>query len=121
MAIGKGSTRWDQVVQTIRDVDRARDPRAGAQISMFRFGSGLAAVNGDFWRPDGARPAAHSTPGAVLAAEPARPAEPPLPRPIPTRSSVPHSKGSPNGSARPPRRPWSFFPTAVPATTIGPI
>jgi uncharacterized membrane protein len=85
MAIGKGSTRWDQVVQTIRDVDRARDPRAGAQISMFRFGSGLAAVNADFWRPEGAKPASQSAPGAVLAAEPARPPEPP---PAPTDSDT---------------------------------
>jgi uncharacterized membrane protein len=85
MAIGEGSTRWDQVVQAIRDVNQARDPRVGAQISMFRFGSGLAAVNGDFWRPEGARPASRTTAGAVLAAEPVRPGEP---APAPTDSDT---------------------------------
>jgi uncharacterized membrane protein len=85
MAIGKGSTRWDQVVQTIRDVDQARDPHGGAQISIFRFGNALAAVNGDFWRPEPARSAPRSTPGAVLAAEPARPGEP---TPAPTDSDT---------------------------------
>ncbi len=85
MAIGKGSTRWDQVVQTIRDVDRARDARDGAQISIFRFGNNLAAVNSEFWRPPGATMASRSTAGAVLAAEPARPGEPP---PAPTDSDT---------------------------------
>jgi uncharacterized membrane protein len=85
MAIGKGSTRWDQVVHTIRDVDRARDSRTGAQISMFRFGSALAAVNSDFWRPEEAKPSAGSTAGAVLAAEPPRRAEP---APAPTDSDT---------------------------------
>ncbi|HKI17293.1 MAG TPA: hypothetical protein VKA15_05415, partial [Isosphaeraceae bacterium] len=70
MAIGKDKTRWDQVVQTIRDAGQARDPRAGAQVSMFRFGSRLAAVDADLERPVGAEPAPSSAPGAVLAAEP---------------------------------------------------
>ena len=72
-------------MQTIRDADRARDPRAGAQVSMFRFGSRLAAVDADFWRPAGAEPAPRSAPGAVLAAEPPRPTEPP---PAPTDSDT---------------------------------
>ena len=72
-------------MQTIRDADRARDPRAGAQVSMFRFGSRLAAVDADFWRPAEAEPAPRSAPGAVLAAEPPRPAEPP---PAPTDSDT---------------------------------
>ena len=120
MAIGKDTTRWDQVVQTIRDADRARDPRAGAQISMFRFGSGLAAVSGEFWRPGGSQARARSAPGAVLAAEPPRPPSRRRPRPIPTRSWALHSKVSPSGSARPRRRPWSFSPTDAPATTTRP-
>ena len=56
MAIGKGATRWEQVVQTIRDADRARDPRDGAQVSLFRFGSRLAAVDADSARPADAEP-----------------------------------------------------------------
>jgi uncharacterized membrane protein len=82
MAIGKSSTRWEQVVQTIRDAGRARDPREGAQVSMFRFGSRLAAVNSELWRPAGGEPAIppQGTVGAALAAEPPRPAElPPAP------------------------------------------
>ena len=85
MAIGKEMTRWDQVVQTIRDGSRVRDPRAGAQVSLFRFGSRLAAVDADFGRPAEAKPASHSAPGAVLAAEPPRPTEPP---PAPTDSDT---------------------------------
>jgi len=85
MAIGKDKTRWDQVVQTIRDAGQARDPRAGAQVSMFRFGSRLAAVDADLERPVGAEPAPSSAPGAVLAAEPPRPTEPP---PAPTDSDT---------------------------------
>jgi uncharacterized membrane protein len=86
MAIGHGtSTRWDQVVQTIRQADLARDPRAGAQISSFRFGSGLAAVSGEFWHPEAARAPAGSMPGAVLAAEPPPNREPP---PAPTDSDT---------------------------------
>ena len=51
MAIGKGATRWDQAVDMIRDTARARDVRAGAHVSIFRFGSRLAAVDAEFWRP----------------------------------------------------------------------
>ena len=85
MAIGKDSTRWEQVVQTIRDAGRAREPREGAQVSMFRFGSRLAAVDADFGRPAVAEPAPRSAPGAVLAAEAPRPSEPP---PAPTDSDT---------------------------------
>ncbi len=85
MAIGKNSTRWEQVVQTIRDAGLAHGPRDGAQVSMFRFGSRLAAVDADFWRPAAGEPARHGAPGAVLAAEPARPSEPP---PAPTDSDT---------------------------------
>ena len=55
MAIGKEMTRWDQVVQTIREGSRVRDPRAGAQVSLFRFGSHLAAVDADFWTAVGSQ------------------------------------------------------------------
>ena len=80
MAIGKQSTRWDQVVQTLRDAEGTGDPRARAQISTFQFGSGLAAVHGDFWRPEKAKIARGSSAGAVLAAEAPRPGErPPAP------------------------------------------
>ncbi len=85
MAIGKEMTRWDQVVQMIREAGRVRDPRAGAQVSLFRFGSHLAAVDADFGRPAEAKPASRSAPGAVLAAEPPRPTEPP---PAPTDSDT---------------------------------
>ncbi|MFI5459342.1 MAG: glutamine amidotransferase [Isosphaerales bacterium] len=85
MAIGKDTTRWDQVVQTIHDAGQARDPRAGAQVSMFRFGSRLAAVDADLGRPAGAEPAPVSAPGAVLAAGPPQPTEPP---PAPTDSDT---------------------------------
>ena len=53
-------------------------PERGAQISMFRFGSGLAAVSGDFWRPAGgqdraaaARPARYWPPRPPRRGEPA--------------------------------------------------
>jgi len=85
MAIGKEKTRWDQVVQTIRDAGGARDPREGAQVSMFRFGSRLAAVAADFGRPAGTEPAPRGTAGAVVAAEPPAPTEPP---PAPTDSDT---------------------------------
>src|SRR5262245_1472739 len=81
MAIGQGPTRWDQVLQTIRDADEALDPRRGAQVSTFRFGGRLAAVNAGFWRQPGPQPTSRSAPGTVIAAEPPRPGEPP---PAPT-------------------------------------
>jgi uncharacterized membrane protein len=81
MAIGKGPTRWDQVLQTIRNAEEALDSRSGAQVSAFRFGSRLAAVNADFWRKPEPKPTSRSAPGTVLAAEPPRPVEPP---PAPT-------------------------------------
>jgi uncharacterized membrane protein len=85
MAIGKGSTRWDQVVKTIRDAEGARDIRTGAQISTFRFGSALAAVTGDFWRSDGADSPERNTAGAAVAAEAPRPGTIP---PAPTDSDT---------------------------------
>jgi uncharacterized membrane protein len=77
MAIGKGATRWDQTVNTIRDAANLRDPRKGAQVSTFRFGSRLAAVDPEFWRPSAADPEPRSAPGSVLAAEARRPTEEP--------------------------------------------
>jgi uncharacterized membrane protein len=74
MALGKGTTRWERVVQAIRDTG----PR-DAQVSVFRFGSRLEAVGPAFWNP----PATGSTPprpsGAALAAEPERAGPPPAP------------------------------------------
>jgi hypothetical protein len=84
MAIGKSSTRWEQVVQTIRDAGRARDPREGAQVSLFRFGSRLAAVDAEFGQPV-ADPAPRTAPGTLHAAELPRPGEPP---PAPTDSDT---------------------------------
>jgi uncharacterized membrane protein len=81
MAIGKSATRWEQAVQTIRDTGLAPDPRQGAQVSMFRFGSRLAAVNANFWRPEEAESGRASPAGTAVAAEPPRPTEPP---PAPT-------------------------------------
>jgi uncharacterized membrane protein len=85
MAIGKSSTRWEQVVQTIRDAGRARDPREGAQVSLFRFGSRLAAVDAEFGQPPVAEPAPRTAPGTLHAAELPRPGEPP---PAPTDSDT---------------------------------
>ncbi len=53
MALGQKSTRWEQVLATIRAADRLRDPSAAAQISVFRFGSKLAAVDASAWRDAG--------------------------------------------------------------------
>jgi uncharacterized membrane protein len=85
MAIGKSSTRWEQVVQTVRDTGLAMTARDGAQVSMFRFGSRLAAVDADFWRPAAAEATHSGAAGAVIAAEPNRPTEPP---PAPTDSDT---------------------------------
>ncbi len=84
MAIGKSSTRWEQVVKTIRDAGRG-DPREGAQVSLFRFGSRLAAVDAEFGRPAVAEPAPRGAPGTLIAAELPRPSEPP---PAPTDSDT---------------------------------
>jgi uncharacterized membrane protein len=81
MALGKGATRWDQVKTTIRDADRNRDPRAGAQLSVFRFGSRLEAVGAPFWLSGGSESAGPVAPGSVLAAEPV---PGPGPSPAPT-------------------------------------
>jgi uncharacterized membrane protein len=85
MAIGKDMTRWEQVVRMIRDADGTRGSDNGAQVSMFRFGSRLAALDAACLRPAGAEPALRSTAGAVLAAEPPRAAEP---SPAPTDSDT---------------------------------
>jgi uncharacterized membrane protein len=71
MAIGKRATRWEQSVRTIRDADRGRDPRLGAQVSLFRFGSRLAALDAGFLQPASGGASHGGAPGAALAAEPA--------------------------------------------------
>jgi uncharacterized membrane protein len=76
MALGKGTTRWEQVKQTIRDSEKGRDPRTGAQVSLFRFGSQLAAIPEPFWLPDRNDSSPGVAPGSALAAEPARNPEP---------------------------------------------
>ncbi len=53
MALGQKATRWEQVLTTIRTTDRLRDPSTAAQISVFRFGSRLAAVEPSAWREAG--------------------------------------------------------------------
>lgn len=83
MALGKGTTRWDQVVETIRSVDRKSDPVSGAQVSAFRFGSRLAAVDAPFWRPHEGPSAFHGQPGQALAAAPTPPVGD-APAPAPT-------------------------------------
>ena len=85
MAIGKGPTRWEQAVRSIRDADRARDARLGARVSLFRFGSRLAAVDAGFLHLEGAARPSRGEPGAVVAAEPPRHDEPP---PAPTDSDT---------------------------------
>lgn len=64
MALGKGTTRWDQVVRAVRD--SARDAGTAAQVSVFRFGGALAAVDAPLRGSSEPREAAG----------PARPAEP---------------------------------------------
>jgi uncharacterized membrane protein len=76
MALGKGTTRWEQVKRTIRDAEKGRDPRAGAQLSLFRFGSQLAAIAAPFWLPAREVSVPGAAPGAVLAAEPVASPEP---------------------------------------------
>ena len=73
MALGQGATRWEQVVQTIRTADRERDPRATAELAVFRFGSHLAAVEAPFWRPHEGQTALRGGPGEALAAPPLPP------------------------------------------------
>jgi uncharacterized membrane protein len=86
MAIGKGATRWDQSLDTIRAASRARDPRTGAVVSTFRFGSRLAAVDPAFMLPAGAElPSRGASPGTVVAAEASRPTDQP---PTPTDSDT---------------------------------
>ncbi|MDR3636297.1 MAG: hypothetical protein P4L84_21015 [Isosphaeraceae bacterium] len=73
MALGKGTTRWDQVVQTIRSIDKESSPLTSAEVSVFRFGSRLAAIDAPFWRPREASAVLRGLPGEALAA----PAAPP--------------------------------------------
>jgi uncharacterized membrane protein len=80
MTLGKGTSRWDQAVKTIRDADRPGDPKTSAQLGVFRFGSRLAAVEGPFWRPPAPSPKPTGA-GLAIAAEPQRPSAPP---PAPT-------------------------------------
>ena len=53
MALGQKATRWEQVLTTIRTAERLRDPSTAAEISVFRFGSRLAAVDRSAWREAG--------------------------------------------------------------------
>ena len=85
MAIGSGATRWNQAVDTIRGAQGAQGPRTGADVSTFRFGSRLAAVDAEFLRRAPAEPAPRGEPGTALAAEPPRPTEGP---PAPTDSDT---------------------------------
>jgi uncharacterized membrane protein len=84
MAMGKNATRFEQAVQTIRDTGATRGPHDGAVISVFRFGSHLAAVDPNFWRTreEGVR---QGTMGSVVAAEPPQSTEP---APAPTDSDT---------------------------------
>jgi len=79
MALGEsGNTRWDQVRKTVRSADERRDPRTGAQVDLFRFGSRLAAVDGPFWNgPEPPSPVPSNGPGTATAAAVARPDTPP--------------------------------------------
>jgi uncharacterized membrane protein len=56
MALGKSATRWDEALGTIRATERLRDPRTAAEVSVFRFGSRLAAVERSAWLGPGAEP-----------------------------------------------------------------
>ncbi len=76
MALGKGNTRWDQVVQTIRDAESTRDLRTGAQVSLFRFGNKLSAIDAPFWRPKVPLYSQGGGSGTVQAAEAPVAAEP---------------------------------------------
>lgn len=73
MALGEpGKTRWDQVLATLRDSERARDPRTGPQVGVFRFGSRLAAIEAPFWRSPEPSPPPRGGPGSAVAADPPR-------------------------------------------------
>ena len=85
MAIGKDMTRWQEVVRIVGDAGGARGSHDAAHVSMFRFGSRLAALDADFGRPAEAEPAVRSTAGAAQAAEPPRASVPP---PAPTDSDT---------------------------------
>jgi uncharacterized membrane protein len=92
MALGnkEGTSRWDQAVRAVRKADAGRDPRARANVSVFRFGSRLAAVGAplrEVGEPEPAAPPApapQAAPGSALAAEPVTPAPPAEPVAAPT-------------------------------------
>ena len=62
MALGEtNKTRWDQVASTARDAEAALPTSTAPQVSLFRFGNRLAAIDAPFWkRPE---PAATATEG----------------------------------------------------------
>ncbi|MEJ7636481.1 MAG: hypothetical protein WKF75_00450 [Singulisphaera sp.] len=76
MALGKGASRWERAVQTIRD----SGPR-DAQVNVFRFGSRLAAVDSLFGNPSelGSGSTSPGQTGSAVADKPARTAPPPAP------------------------------------------
>jgi uncharacterized membrane protein len=55
MALGKdGKTRWNEVVSTILDAEKAGSTDSQApEVGSFRFGSRLSAIDGPFWRGSG--------------------------------------------------------------------
>ena len=71
MALGKGATRFEQVVGVIRERGLSDDPKAGAQVSVFRFGDRLAAVDPASLHPETAADASTPRPdsGGALAAK----------------------------------------------------
>jgi len=69
MALGKGGdSRFDQVLKVIGEHGLTTDPNTGANVSIFRFGDRLAAIDPKILLPSTATPAASTTPGSVLAA-----------------------------------------------------
>ncbi len=85
MALGKDATRWNQALETIRTTASARNPRVAAQVSTFRFGARLAAVDPEFCRRAPAESAAGHEPGASPVAESGKAGEP---APAPTDSDT---------------------------------
>ena len=115
MALGTGTTRWERVVQTIREAG-ARN----AQVSVFRFGSRLAAMDAPFWSAREPSTGTRGSAGAALLAEEPASTVPPRRPPTTTRSFPARSRRSPIDSGKPLHRPSSSFPTAVRAIRIGP-
>jgi uncharacterized membrane protein len=80
MALGKdGKTRWNEVVSTIRDAEKARSSEVSAEVGTFRFGSRLAAIEAPFWR------ASEASKGPGPVPQVATPTDPP---PAPTDSDT---------------------------------